>query len=268
MMKLLTVVLALLPSGTTDTAAAFAHREMPIEHRYLHLPVRTGAAKKHMKLSIEGQLIREFEIELAEGQARILGVRRPGTVRGKTLASRSTSWPQDSQGLAAITQADDVPDAEQSTSEADRPQFHFTSRRGWHNDPNGLVCQAGNTTSSTSTTPTAGTGATCTGATPISPDLVHWKELPTALYPREFGDWASPAVRWSTRTTRAASRKGSQPPLVAAFTSTGRGECIAFSNDRGQDLAGVRGEPRGQARRARSEARLARARQALDHGRL
>ena len=24
----------------------------------------------------------------------------------------------------------------------------------------------------------------------VSPDLVHWKELPTALYPREWDDWA------------------------------------------------------------------------------
>ena len=24
----------------------------------------------------------------------------------------------------------------------------------------------------------------------VSRDLVHWKELPIAIYPRRFGDWA------------------------------------------------------------------------------
>ena len=62
----------------------------------------------------------------------------------------------------------------------------------------------------------------------VSRDLVHWQELPIALYPRQFGDGRSPAARWSTGPTRGF-QAGREDLLVAAYTSTGRGECIVYS---------------------------------------
>ena len=41
-----------------------------------------------------------------------------------------------------------------------RPQFHFSPKVNWTNDPNGLVYFDGNITSSSSTTRSAITGAT------------------------------------------------------------------------------------------------------------
>ncbi len=83
----------------------------------------------------------------------------------------------------------------------------------------------------------------------VSPDLVHWKELSPALYPRRFGDWCfsgSAVVDINNTSGFGDARKGGETPplLVAAYTSTGRGQCIAYSNDRGPHLfADYQGDP-------------------------
>ena len=46
-----------------------ARREIVVESRYLHFPVKNDAAKRTVRLCLDGQVAREFEIELAEGKA-------------------------------------------------------------------------------------------------------------------------------------------------------------------------------------------------------
>ena len=40
-------------------------REMLIERRYLNLPVKTGGPRCRMSFTVDGKVVREFEIELA-----------------------------------------------------------------------------------------------------------------------------------------------------------------------------------------------------------
>ena len=77
----------------------------------------------------------------------------------------------------------------------------------------------------------------------VSPDLVHWKELPTALYPPQFGDWCFSGSAVVDTHNTGGFQTGDEPPLVVAFTSTGRGECIAYSNDRGRTWQEYPGNP-------------------------
>ncbi len=229
--------------GDLPRQASPAHRELVIMHRYLHLPVRTGAAKQRMKLSVEGRTIREFEIELAEAKADFWVFSDLEPYRGKTLRIDVNALQPGSQGLAAITQGADIPDAKLIYREADRPQFHFTSRRGWLNDPNGLVWQAGSYHLFYQHNPYGWNWGNMHWGHAVSPDLVHWKELPTALYPRKFGDWCFSGSGIVDTDNTAGFQQGDKPPLVVAFTSTGRGECIAYSNDQGRTWKEYEGNP-------------------------
>lgn len=220
-----------------------AGRELKITHRYLHLPIRTGAPKVRMKLNVADGIIRVFEIELAESQPDFWVFTDLEPYRGKTLRIEVDELAGDSRGLAAITEADAIPDAAHVYQEANRPQFHFSSRRGWHNDPNGLVYQAGTYHLFYQHNPYGWNWGNMHWGHAASPDLVHWQEQPTALYPRQFGDWCFSGSAVVDLQNTSGFQQGSQPPLVAAFTSTGRGECIVFSNDMGQTWKEYAGNP-------------------------
>ena len=108
--------------------------------------------------------------------------------------------------------------------ERDRPQFHFTSRRGWLNDPNGLVWHEGKYHLFYQHNPYGWEWGNMHWGHAVSPDLLHWTELPQAISPREFGDWAFSG----SAVVDHENRYGVTRRIVAAYTSTGRGECIAF----------------------------------------
>ena len=77
----------------------------------------------------------------------------------------------------------------------------------------------------------------------VSRDLVHWTELPIALYPSEYGDWCFSGSGVVDRRNTSGFGSATRRPLVAAFTSTARGECIVFSNDRGRTWTEYEGNP-------------------------
>jgi fructan beta-fructosidase len=220
-----------------------ASRELMITHRYLHFPVRTGGAKARMRLSMEGRVLREFEIELAEGKPDFWVFTDLEPYRGKSIRIEIDEQAPGSQGLAAITQGDDIFEADSVYREAMRPQFHFTSRRGWHNDPNGLVWQAGTYHLFYQHNPYGWSWGNMHWGHATSPDLVHWKEQPTAIYPRMWDDWAFSGSGVVDTANTSGFQDGKEPPLVVAFTSTGRGECIAYSNDRGATFQEYAGNP-------------------------
>lgn len=228
--------------GTSRLEAADLTREFTIDKRYLLLPVQNGAPKRRMKFLVDGEVVREFEIEYATGEADFEVFSDVSAFSGKRLAVQCR-LPGGDAGLAAVTASDSVPGAEAMYHEALRPQFHFTSRRGWHNDPNGLVFFAGEYHLFYQHNPFGIQWGNMHWGHAVSPDLMHWRELPTGIYPPRFGDWAfsgSALVDW--QNTSGFGEDG-RPPLIAAWTSTGRGEAISYSNDRGRTWHEYEGNP-------------------------
>jgi fructan beta-fructosidase len=220
-----------------------ASREMVVRSRYLHLPVRTGAPKRRMRFVVAGKVTREFEIELVDGTPTFRAFADVTGFKGKTLRIEVNGLPADSRALAGITQADAVPEANKLYREKHRPQFHFTSRRGWLNDPNGLVHYRGEYHLFYQHNPFGWDWGNMHWGHAVSKDLVHWQELPIALYPRQFGDWCFSGSAIVDAKNTSGFARGNDGVLVLAFTSTGRGECIAFSNDRGRSWTEYKGNP-------------------------
>ncbi|MFH1568563.1 MAG: glycoside hydrolase family 32 protein [Gemmatimonadota bacterium] len=137
----------------------------------------------------------------------------------------------------------------QSYRELHRPQFHFTPRRDWMNDPNGLVWYGGEYHLFFQHSPGFVTHAPNTWGHAVSPDLVHWQQLDHAIEPDEYGFiWSGSAVvDW--RDT-AGFRRGDEAPIVAIYTTGGFGDpptpcvqAIAYSTDRGRTFARYSGNP-------------------------
>jgi fructan beta-fructosidase len=212
-----------------------ARRAIVVETNYLHLPVKTGAPKRRMSYEIGGETVREFEIELAEGvEPDFYAFSDVAPWRGKELTIHVDRLPAGSDALAAIRESNDEPDPEKMYREPRRPQFHFTSRRGWLNDPNGLVYHDGEYHLFYQHNPYGWNWGNMHWGHAVSTDLLHWKEQPEALYPQRFGDWCfSGSAVVDVRNT-SGFKSGDDDVLVAFYTSTGRGECVVYSNDRGR----------------------------------
>jgi fructan beta-fructosidase len=223
--------------------AAPASREVAIEKRYLHLPVKNGAAKRRMAFVVDGETVREFEIELADGEPDFRVFSDVSQFAGKTLTIEVDRLPEGSQGLASIVPAEEVPGPETLYREQYRPQFHFTARRGWLNDPNGLVYHDGEWHLYFQHNPYGREWGNMHWGHAVSRDLVHWRELPIALYPQRFGDWCFSGSAVVDSRNTAGFQTGDEEVIVVAYTSTGRGECIAFSNDRGRTFTEFEGNP-------------------------
>jgi fructan beta-fructosidase len=218
------------------------HRELVAKSRYLHLPVRNDAPLRRLRVSAGGSTVREFDIKLAEDQPSFQLFLDLKPFEGQTVAL-DARLPADSKALERVSLANEIPDAGRLYREPRRPQFHFTSRRGWLNDPNGLLWFEGEYHLFYQHNPYGWDWGNMHWGHAVSPDLVHWTELPIALYPKEYGDWAFSGSAVVDRRNTSGFGTAGTPPLIMAFTSTGRGECIAFSNDRGRSWTEFEGNP-------------------------
>ncbi|MEI9962633.1 MAG: glycoside hydrolase family 32 protein [Limisphaerales bacterium] len=73
--------------------------------------------------------------------------------------------------------------------------------------------------------------------------MVNWVELQEGLYSHSYGDqvYSGSAVVDSANT--AGFKTGTNDVIVAAFTSTARGECIVYSNDGGLTFTEITNNP-------------------------
>jgi fructan beta-fructosidase len=129
-------------------------------------------------------------------------------------------------------------------AEKNRPQFHFSPPAHWMNDPNGMVYYKGEYHLFYQHYPDSTVWGPMHWGHAISKDLVHWQNLPIALYPDSIGDIFSGSVVVDNDNT-AGFQKGDEKALVAIFTyhnmameKAGKNnfqtQGIAYSNDKGR----------------------------------
>jgi fructan beta-fructosidase len=111
-----------------------------------------------------------------------------------------------------------------------RNQFHVSTRRGWNNDPNGMVFAGGQYHLYYQHNPFGISWGNMHWGHLESADLVHWEEKPIALFQKTTRDMAFSGGGFVDHANTAGLGKDTQ---FAAFTSTGRGECLAYSKDGG-----------------------------------
>jgi len=161
------------------------------------------------------------------------------------------SHPLDIKSMSTLSNSSLPASAEEVTRsgppayhETDRPQFHFSAKQGWLNDPNGLMYFDGEyhlffqfESQLSGEDPRKSWGHA------VSPDLLHWHQLDDALQPDALGPiWSGSAVvDWNNTSGFGNSGK---PPLVALYTaaggrspeSQGRAftQCLVYSLDHGR----------------------------------
>jgi fructan beta-fructosidase len=247
---------ALLAQSVTPVRAANGvsgkakTRAIQVESRYLHLPVRTGAPLRLMSVCVDDVVVRDFNIELADDAADWWAFMDVSLFKGKAVTVCVDELSESSNALSSLRQSDEIEGHETLYREARRPQFHFSSRRGWVNDPH-VVFHDGEYHLFYQHNPYGWSWGNGHWGHAVSTDLVHWKELPIALYPEVGCIMQSGSIVADWNNT-AGFQSGAAKPLVATYTTRGRPRLdgdralafdatdipatqgIAFSNDRGR----------------------------------
>lgn len=228
-------VLAAAKLGQADIAINEGARTFDIKHRYLNLPVTNDGDSHSIKLIVDGEVERSLYIALTDTQPDWWAFMDMSPYQGKSVSLQMKKPVAGFKGLASIVPADDLIDADNLYREKRRPQFHFSSRRGWLNDPNGLVYYKGEYHLFYQSDPYRWVGWVKHWGHAVSKDLVHWEELPIALYPDEHGAmWSGSAVvDWHNT---AGLEKGDEKTLIAMYTAAAKPftQGLAYSNDRGR----------------------------------
>ena len=220
-------------------------RTLALDKKYLLFPVTNGSKKGKKQLAsvlVGGEVVRKFDIELGEKPDWFAHL-DVSAWHGKDAVVRVEKISADSKALDLVTTSDALWHAAEIYREPLRGQLHFSPRRGWNNDPNGMVYADGLYHLYFQHNPYGWAWGNMHWGHAISTDMVHWREQPEALYPFQYGDAVFSGSAVVDKNNTSGWKKGDNSLIVAAYTSTGRGECIVYSNDRGQTFTEFEGNP-------------------------
>jgi fructan beta-fructosidase len=155
--------------------------------------------------------------------------------------------------LTALLTTDEVMGQSETYKEPYRPQIHFSPKAHWINDPNGMVFFNGTYQLFFQYYPGGTTWGPMHWGHAESKDLIHWKELPVALYPDSLGYIFSGSAVVDKNNTSGFGKNG-KIPLVAIFThhdpkgeKAGRNDfqnqSLAYSLDNGATWTKYQGNP-------------------------
>ncbi|KOH43647.1 glycoside hydrolase family 32 protein [Sunxiuqinia dokdonensis] len=208
-------------------------KELTITKKYLNFPVEHAQERQRMTLKLPGTDDRSFVIRLSDGKPDYWVFNDMSAFIGKTI---EIEYPRKVNGWDKIYQSGEINGADSLYSETNRPQFHFSSRRGWINDPNGLVFYDGEYHLFYQHNPYERNWENMHWGHAVSTDLIHWSELPDALCPDEMGTMFSGSAIVDYEN-KSGFQKGREHVIVAAYTADSpekQVQCIAYSNDRGR----------------------------------
>ena len=270
-MKILTIICALclcLASYSQTNAVGDTVRQIKIAkgQTVLNFPVTETNRLTRAKISLNGKMLDQFTIKLATANPDYWVFFDVSRYQGQTLTLEiSTSNVFGGGAFSNITQTNNVikkepnedatrglkmvyadtkfPGQDSLYREVLRPQVHFSSQRGWINDPNGLIYYGGQYHLFYQHNPYGWAWGNMHWGHAVSSDLVHWKQWPEALYPVGDRDAAFSGSAVIDPKNTSGFRRNGIDPLIAVYTSTGRGECLKLSYDNGKTFEEYAGNP-------------------------
>jgi len=234
--------LALLGSAWAEPASGLS-RTLTVDDTHLLVPVgntpeRMKEAKIRIGIHADGRKVQDFRVRLpAEGDPgwwaayplEGLGI-RDGEISLKVEDTGTIEHDFEAAFRRIRVGPASALDEFDLFREPYRNQFHVSARRGWNNDPNGMVFHDGVYHLYHQFNPFGIFWGNMHWGHYTSRDLIHWEEQPIALFQKTVDDMAYSGGGFVDFNDSAGL---GEDTLFVAFTSTGSGECLAYSHDGG-----------------------------------
>lgn len=213
-------------------------KQFHIDKDYINYPIQSDAKRQKMFLVSGDDTLFCSDIRIAENRTDYWVFTDVSVYKGQSL---TLVFEKNSSGINEIYLSEKINGADSLYSETNRPQFHFTSRRGWNNDPNGLVYLNGEYHLYYQHNPYERNWGNMHWGHAVSKDLIHWEELNDALFPDKLGTMFSGSAIIDKNNTSGWGEN----VLVAAYTAAGekQTQCIAYSIDNGRTFKKYDGNP-------------------------
>ncbi|UYQ95565.1 hypothetical protein MKQ68_10675 [Chitinophaga horti] len=236
MKRLSTLLLctAALPVMAADTT-------ITITKRYLNLPVSHQQQRYNMRYDIGGKREQQFVIRLSD-KPEYWVFSDVSAYKGKKLRIH---FDGDAAGLKLVYQDDRITGQDSLYREQRRPQYHFSTRRGWINDPNGMIYYEGEYHLFYQHNPFEREWENMSWGHAVSKDMIHWEELPVALHPDESGTMFSGSTVIDYANTSGFG-KPDKPAMVALYTVDSpdrQVQSLAYSLDKGRTWTKYKNNP-------------------------
>lgn len=235
------VAIAMAIGAQAQQSEGVKEISLKAKEQYLNIPISHRQGRERMTLKVDGKEERSFNIRIADGEPDYWIFCDIAEFRGKQL---TLSYPRQIEGLKKIYQAAEIAGQDSLYRERYRPQVHYTQKRGWNNDPNGLIYYEGEYHLFYQHNPYEREWENMTWGHAVSRDLVHWQELTPALHPDQLGTMFSGSAVIDYENTSGFGTKNN-PAMVAFYTADGKRQtqCVAYSLDKGRTWTKYEGNP-------------------------
>ena len=235
------VAIAMAIGAQAQQSEGVKEISLKAKEQYLNIPISHRQGRERMTLKVDGKEERSFNIRIADGEPDYWIFCDIAEFRGKQL---TLSYPRQSEGLKKIYQAAEIAGQDSLYRERYRPLVHYTQKRGWNNDPNGLIYYEGEYHLFYQHNPYEREWENMTWGHAVSRDLVHWQELTPALHPDQLGTMFSGSAVIDYENTSGFGTKNN-PAMVAFYTADGKRQtqCVAYSLDKGRTWTKYEGNP-------------------------
>lgn len=179
-----------------------------VKKRYLAIPVSLSAQTDKIRFFIDDKLVYDLDCRVCAG-GEFTYYADLSRFSGETIDAQ---FPCD---IGELITEDVLP----PEIKAGRPAFHFTAKRGWINDPNGLYFDGKMYHMFFQHNPVGPEWGNMHWGHAISPDLIHWDESGDVLFPDERGTMYSGSALIDEK--RVSGIGGENAPALLFYTAAG-----------------------------------------------
>ena len=219
------------------------------DKRYVVFPIKSAAPQSKVAvLTADKKEYTDFKVRIVSDSAEYLMPYDISDLSGRTITLASS----DGVDLSGVYLSDTIPGESSMYREKYRPQYHYSAKRGWINDPNGLVYSDGEYHLFYQYNPVDPDWGNLNWGHAVSKDLVHWRELPIAIRMGEDGEIYSGSAVVDYNNDSGLAKDGI-PPMLAFYTlqvvrspiydHDGQMQCLAYSYDNGRTFEKYEGNP-------------------------